>query len=954
MKKITLIICLIFTILGCKKERPFLPDEQDSYKGEGYTIVLGAETSELKASDLTLYILGSDGNVFTRKCSHKKGQFSSIIDLFTGLKDGEYQLLYVEYETSSDRSHNGKYPTECYGLGSKIEVKGGVIRADNSYSPSFKMCGKGSKEHPFQITCYDHLVYLSQIVNSDITNSYIDTTVYFQQKCDIDLGRASWDISADNGWLPIGKDNLVPFRGRYNGKGHKIKNIWSDRDQSNYIGIFGVLHNAVIDSLTVTNAEMCGNIATGIIAGCAITSGGNSDISSISSCHIEKCSVNGSLGVGGIIGIVDYNTKFNLFDCSIDGNSSVSGDYGVGGLVGTAGMHSCVSATNSKNEAPITASYSCVGGILGSADTLSVAGCTNYGAITGATKYSEGDTKNSGRGAAGIVGGAGISSILSSINYANISGYEGVGGIVGSSRISGNDSDGYIYNSVAAQYCGNYGHITATRLAGGICGEAQFGGYALYSKGNVTVKGDYAGGIVANAPVAVVHNSLNLGKISGVSRLGGIVGKSSLASLALNQNLSDISGTGTYIGGIMGLSGSDVTIHYCHNVGKVNSSKEGASVGGIIGTVGDPHKLSGIDIALIALGAIEIVDPLIGQGFAVWKHSAKGILKTVLKVTEPVLEYAILSLDAGLVINDIVKLCGHHTAEIMEVAIEAQSRTCGNEVMAEIEKSRNNYSSMFDYRDDIKAFSDYYNSEDESHGELINDNINHKREKLSEEIEEFEHVHEIVHTAIAGVCIVGGAIATSIATFGGATAAMIAAGGMSVVCGASGVIFNSTKYSPNSIIISQCVNDADFGITKDVVDYEKVGGIVGELHDWGTINDCINLGKTTHKKRGGQFIGTQHAHNSTTCSLAFGDPTYFRGAFDTNTLDGISASYSKCYYAAPTTDSGIYPIGITHLLENEVNDISKYGNLDIGGENSKWKMGYSHPLPHKSEMTFPL
>ena len=165
-------------------------------------------------------------------------------------------------------------------------------------------------------------------------------------------------------------------------------------------------------------------------------------------------------------------------------------------MLGAGALHSKAVISNCVNNTDITSYYAPCGGIVGSADTLFVAGCTNYGNIQANLGGSVGENATV-IGAGGIVGGLGSSHILSCVNYGNIQGQEGVAGIAGSSRISSGAEvdEKYSYCDIIVYNCENLGVVQGVNFVGGIVGESQCTIYSVLNSGSVRGE-DYVGGIV--------------------------------------------------------------------------------------------------------------------------------------------------------------------------------------------------------------------------------------------------------------------------------------------------------------------------------------------------------------------------------------------------------------------------------------------------------------------------
>lgn len=102
-------------------------------------------------------------------------------------------------------------------------------------------------------------------------------------------------------------------------------------------------------------------------------------------CSIENCTVSaGGSGAcaGGVIGASDMHSRTLLSNCTVSGGT-VSGGMNVGGITGGAGLYSSVMISGCINRSDVKALYSGAGGMIGTGDTLQVAGCRNYALVSG-------------------------------------------------------------------------------------------------------------------------------------------------------------------------------------------------------------------------------------------------------------------------------------------------------------------------------------------------------------------------------------------------------------------------------------------------------------------------------------------------------------------------------------------------------------------------------------------
>ena len=197
-----------------------------------------------------------------------------------------------------------------------------------------------------------------------------------------DAGDVYWNGGA--GWFPIG-DEANPYTAAFEGNGHTIANLYINRRDSDYVGLFGYagdgssINRVGLVSVTVSGKHSVGSLV-GYGYGSAITA------------SYAMGSVHGySYDVGGLIGRIDYSTITSSY-----ATSSVSGKRGsTGGLVGYSSHYSTISASYATGS--VIGNYR-VGGLVGgnalystvtaSYATGSVSGNRQVGGLVGWNKYS--------------------------------------------------------------------------------------------------------------------------------------------------------------------------------------------------------------------------------------------------------------------------------------------------------------------------------------------------------------------------------------------------------------------------------------------------------------------------------------------------------------------------------------------------------------------------------------
>ena len=825
----------------------------DNFQGTASELILGPETAGFDGHTFTLALEAPDGTVIRRTGLHERRNIKSHLKLSTGLSDGIYRLLYLEYPITDNpalKDLADLFSTTQYGLGSRIEIKDGVFSVLDYYNEEIGLPGRGTAEEPYEISSYQSLIRLASIVNNEETNELITKDTHFRQTGKIDMYQASREADRRYGWLPIGAVSSLPFRGHYHGAA--LSTLIIDRPNSAAVGLFGYVHNAEFSDIKLSNSAISGNFAAGGIAGASLMSGTERGLVTITGCEVSECEITGSdesVSVGAFLGAVDMQSRAYFQNCTSRENG-IKASYNAGGFVGGSGLYSSVAFSSCRNNSSVTSDYSGVGGLIGSCDTVQVTASSNSGRIVGASRYAAGDTKHAAIGAGGLVGGTGTATVTSSSNTGTVSGYAGVGGLVGSSRVKGSDTEAYMYNNVMCRYSWNEGSVTGTEAVGGITGEAQAGTYAVYNKGNISGT-RYVAGIAGCTSIAVTHNAVNLGKISGTDYVAGVVGKTTFGSLALDHNYGEVSSTGTHMGGITALAGNNTVIHYCGNYGSLNYSGKGP-VGGIVGEIGDPRKWTAMNITECVIGSAEVVMGILGPVMAVVSPAIEELSETLeifLHVTETSTDGLLLITDAILWQMGLEEMIGEAGVTHLSETLTQEVTAINNDVKSEMGKLRRSSPVMLhsfnsnlintNYADEIDKVLAYYES---GGGDLkFNEKINVAREEREEALEKKHKTDEIIHQVVSGVCIVvstvaaiGGLVAT-----GGAALPFVLAGSVASVAGGLNAITKSClEFEENAVIISQCINAGNISSTSG----SDIGGIVGRLQDNSIIRDCLNTG----------------------------------------------------------------------------------------------------------------
>ncbi len=184
--------------------------------------------------------------------------------------------------------------------------------------------GQGVDSDPFKIESKEDLVLMRNKINggyaykTGIDDQQLYTNAYYELTQDIDLSGENWVAI---GRSPQGISDLNSFSGSFDGKGHKIINLYSDHTGGNKYyttGLFGI-NLGTIKNLFVENANMVGDFFSAIF--CVRNRG-----------TIENCGVTGQIKANYSAGtFVAANSGGTIKNCytSAKFTNTPSSAYGI-------------------------------------------------------------------------------------------------------------------------------------------------------------------------------------------------------------------------------------------------------------------------------------------------------------------------------------------------------------------------------------------------------------------------------------------------------------------------------------------------------------------------------------------------------------------------------------------------------------------------------------------------
>lgn len=216
--------------------------------------------------------------------------------------------------------------------------------------------GSGTAEDPWLIRTPENLDSIRYYLGTDNDDKH------FKQIADIDLGISTWNEGS--GWEPIGRDSsyVNNFQGSFDGNGYKIMNLYINRPDENYIGLFGILYSTTeIRRVCLQNIDVTGRNKVGGLSGLTYV------VSIYES--IVAGSILGDSDVGGLIGDSKCVLILNSYN-----TASVTGIKNIGGLIGIAVPEIWNQIEKSYSTGSVTGTEN-TGGLFGYSENINLRSC---------------------------------------------------------------------------------------------------------------------------------------------------------------------------------------------------------------------------------------------------------------------------------------------------------------------------------------------------------------------------------------------------------------------------------------------------------------------------------------------------------------------------------------------------------------------------------------------------
>ena len=449
------------------------------------------------------------------------------------------------------------------------------------------LSGAGTSNSPYLIRTESDLLELSKSTDASFLSAY------FQLQNDITL-------TTDN-WSPIGINTSTPFKGTFDGNGHKINNVSIPENSYSYAGLFGVV-TGTIKNLGVSS-DIAGCSTAGALAG-YVNEG------TVEYCYSSGAVSSTSGNTGGLIGYIRNATVHDCYSVATSTNT----DGSVGGLVGHIRSYDVCTIRDCYATGTVTGSSSNSGGIVGSKDgsgSNNILGCYYNSSTTKQSDTGKGFSITSSKMKTQDTFTAWDFDYVWAIDGSTNNGYPYLQLPITETKEdielegSGNEVDPYIITNETELIALARGELINSftayyQLANDITVNSDYwtpigGNGRDYFSGTFDGNGHTISGIKLSQAAfeysglfGIVSGTVkNLGvdvKISGTGTAGALAGYVYEGTVEYCYSSGAVSGTSGYTGGLIGYI-RNATVHDCYSVATVTNTNSNGNTGGLVGNM---------------------------------------------------------------------------------------------------------------------------------------------------------------------------------------------------------------------------------------------------------------------------------------------------------------------------------------------------------------------------------
>ena len=432
--------------------------------------------------------------------------------------------------------------------------------------------GTGAAKDPYIIANARDFKYISKYCAEGYTPGSKSAADFlgatYKQTANIDFKKA--DLSkADLSAYMIASAS-APFTGTYDGDSKTLSNFTISGSPSGNEGVapFKAIDGAVLQNISISNAEITGGKFTAGLVGYAKGAG-----ATIQNCSIESSTISDTgndFGAAGLIGGIYGGTVTNCSGTDLTISTDVANKAYFGGIISYSNGTVTVSRCSLNGTTTVTNAQK-FGGIIGQINNVNVTitDCHNHSTINGSKNYN-----------GGICGYAKLGTISYCTNDKAVNGLSSTAGIV--AQLDGATVD----------HCTNSGTIHGSEnYAAGIVAYHTLGNLTnSVNTGAISADGTYVGGIAgmlkSSANYGLIKGCRSNATLSGANDVAGIVGRVTWG-IVMDCFAKGSATGGLNTGGIVGYAYStdgNVAVMNClANVAVTCNASGNQHSGGVIG-----------------------------------------------------------------------------------------------------------------------------------------------------------------------------------------------------------------------------------------------------------------------------------------------------------------------------------------------------------------------------------
>ena len=292
---------------------------------------------EIALNPVKYFAISVDGLPETAE-SHLSFNGEEILPDEKGVFKGTYGTYSIEAKADGYRCYRNSFLISDDTEGEAVTFVAAMEELGEAWNGTDKSEPSLNEDGAYEIKSGAELAWFADNVNAKGT---IQDAVLCN---DIHLGNFDWS--------PVGSSSSAPFKGKFDGRGHKVEGLYFNNPKTSNVGLFGYMNGGTITGLTVSGS-VSGKQYVGGLVGMAAGQ------SVIDRCANHADVSGASTYVGGVAG---YLNSATLVATNLYNTGRVSGTTTCGGVAGSNNKDATISNIFNVGTVNGTTVGSCIGG----------------------------------------------------------------------------------------------------------------------------------------------------------------------------------------------------------------------------------------------------------------------------------------------------------------------------------------------------------------------------------------------------------------------------------------------------------------------------------------------------------------------------------------------------------------------------------------------------------------